>query len=135
MTEAAVFLYDGDCAFCSRCAGFIERHIATPARVAPWQWTDIDTLGLSVDDCDAAVQWVAPGGRRAAGPDAIAAMLRTAPGALGLWKTAGLLLRFPPVRAVAWPVYRWVARNRHRMPGGTAACSLPQAQRNAGNAA
>jgi hypothetical protein len=24
-----------------------------------------------------------------------------------------------------------VARNRHRMPGGTAACSLPQAEREA----
>jgi hypothetical protein len=27
-----------------------------------------------------------------------------------------------------------VARNRHRMPGGTPACSLPQAQRDRGAA-
>jgi len=29
----------------------------------------------------------------------------------------------------AWPMYRWIARNRHRLPGGTATCSLPQAER------
>jgi hypothetical protein len=25
----------------------------------------------------------------------------------------------------AWAVYRCVSRNRHRMPGSTAACALP----------
>ncbi|TBL38587.1 DUF393 domain-containing protein, partial [Verrucosispora sp. SN26_14.1] len=59
-------------------------------------------------------------------PDAIAALLA---GSGRLWRIAGAGLRFPPVRAVAWPAYRWVARNRHRMPGGTAACSLPQETR------
>ena len=30
---------------------------------------------------------------------------------------------------LARPLYRWVARNRDRMPGGTAACALPSSQR------
>jgi hypothetical protein len=28
-----------------------------------------------------------------------------------------------------WPLYRLISRNRHKLPGGTAACSLPQAER------
>ena len=31
------------------------------------------------------------------------------------------------VNTLAGIVYRWVARNRHRLPGGTPACSLPPA--------
>lgn len=33
----------------------------------------------------------------------------------------------PPVRPLAGLVYRWVARNRSRMPAGTAACAVPRA--------
>ena len=97
----------------------------------PWQFADLDALGLTAAQCDDAVQWVdaaatAPpvagrGDRRL--PDRDRALLRSSrpvwrpPGAC--WAAAGT--------ALAWPVYRWVARNRHRMPGGTAACALPHA--------
>ncbi|MFV2103337.1 thiol-disulfide oxidoreductase DCC family protein [Micromonospora sp. LOL_024] len=124
--ERSTFVYDGDCAFCTRCAEFIGRRIPTGAHVVPWQFADLDRLGLTEADCEEAVQWVGRDGSRAAGPEAIAALL----GDSGLlWRAAGVGLRFPPVRAAAWPAYRWVARNRHRMPGGTAACSLPQETR------
>ncbi|MCZ7421035.1 MULTISPECIES: DUF393 domain-containing protein [unclassified Micromonospora] len=122
----STFVYDGDCAFCTRCAEFIERRIPTDARVVPWQFADLDRLGLTEAQCEEAVQWVGSDGSRAAGPDAIAALLASSGRG---WRLAGAGLRIPPVRAVAWPVYRWVARNRHRMPGGTAACSLPQETR------
>jgi predicted DCC family thiol-disulfide oxidoreductase YuxK len=120
------FIYDGDCAFCTRCAEFIERRIPTEARVLPWQFADLDALGLTAAECDEAVQWVGADGVRAAGPDAIGHLLGTSS---RVWRMAGAALRARPVRAAAWPTYRWVARNRHRMPGGTAACSLPQAER------
>jgi hypothetical protein len=58
------FVIDGDWAFCSTCARFIERRIPTPA----------------------------PGG-------------------------------------AAWPAYRPISRNRDRLPGGTAVCALPRAER------
>ncbi|MBQ1049867.1 DUF393 domain-containing protein [Micromonospora sp. C51] len=122
----STFVYDGDCAFCTRCAEFIERRIPTDARVVPWQFADLDRLGLTEAECEEAVQWVGADGRQAAGPDAIAALLTSSGRG---WRIAGAGLRIPPVRAAAWPVYRWVARNRHRMPGGTAACSLPQETR------
>ncbi|TYB99091.1 DUF393 domain-containing protein [Micromonospora sp. WP24] len=124
--ERSTFVYDGDCAFCTRCAEFIERRIPTSARVLPWQFADLAALGLTEAECEQAVQWVGVDGVRAAGPDAIARLL----GDSGpLWRIPGAVLRFPPVRAAAWPAYRWVARNRHRMPGGTAACAVPAAHR------
>lgn len=116
------FVYDGDCAFCTSCARFLERHVPSGARVLPWQFADLDALGLTAADCTAAVQWVAADGTRSAGPDAIARLLAES---RPWWRMVGLLLRLPPVRLLAWPAYRLVARNRHRMPGGTAACAVP----------
>ncbi|MFF0099849.1 thiol-disulfide oxidoreductase DCC family protein [Micromonospora sp. NPDC005257] len=124
--ETSTFVYDGDCAFCTSCAQFIERRVPTGARVVPWQFADLAALGLTEAECEEAVQWVGAAGSRAAGPDAVARLL----GDSGpLWRFAGAGLRLAPVRAAAWPAYRWVARNRHRMPGGTAACALPQEAR------
>ncbi|WP_018351520.1 thiol-disulfide oxidoreductase DCC family protein [Longispora albida] len=119
------FVYDGDCAFCSACARFIERRLRPQARVVPWQFTDLASLGLTTEQADEAVQWVG-GGRVASGPAAIAELLKVS---RPVWRPAGYLLALRPVLALAWPAYRWTARNRHRMPGGTPACSLPQAQR------
>jgi predicted DCC family thiol-disulfide oxidoreductase YuxK len=121
----AVFLYDGDCAFCSSCARWLQRWVPSPVPLRPWQFVDVGALGLTPAECDTAVQWV-DGPRRAAGPAAIAALLRTS--GLG-WRVVGRLLGTRVGLALAWPPYRWVARNRDRMPGGTAACALPAAQR------
>jgi predicted DCC family thiol-disulfide oxidoreductase YuxK len=122
----ATFVYDGDCSFCTSCAQFIERRIPSRATVIPWQFTDLPSLGLTEEQAEAAVQWVDEDGTVAAGPDAIALLLRDAG---RLWEVPGRLLQFGPVRLAAWPAYRWVAGHRHLLPGGTAACSMPQAQR------
>lgn len=129
----AVFLYDGDCAFCTSCARFVERRIPTHAEVVPWQWADLDQLGVTPAEAEEAVIWVAPTWSTAApppvaGPVAIAQLLIDAG---SFWRPLGRLLTVPPVRWLAWRIYRVVARNRHRMPGGTAACALPQAEREA----
>jgi predicted DCC family thiol-disulfide oxidoreductase YuxK len=120
----ATFVYDGDCAFCTTCARFARRWVPTPAVIVPWQFADLARLGLTRAQCEAAVQWVVPGPRGAlAGPDAIAALLASSRRA---WRLVGWLLQRRPVRLLGWQVYRWVARNRHRLPGGTAACALPR---------
>lgn len=124
MTET--FVYDGDCSFCTSCARFIERRIPSQATVVPWQFTDLSALGLTQEQAEEAVQWVGPDGTVASGPDAIALLLRDAG---RLWTVPGRALQISGVRAAAWPAYRWVAGHRHLLPGGTAACSLPQAQR------
>jgi predicted DCC family thiol-disulfide oxidoreductase YuxK len=145
-TDRPTFLYDGDCAFCSMCARFIERHIRTPARIVPYQSAALDELDVTEQAAEVAVQWVDPAGpwpwgRRlpssprssvqtspAPGPVGIARLLRSAAGVSGwlLWRPLGLLLGLRPVLVLAWPAYRWVSRNRHRLPGGTAACVLPR---------
>jgi predicted DCC family thiol-disulfide oxidoreductase YuxK len=117
------FVFDGDCAFCTMCARFIQRWIPTPARVIPWQFTNLDELGLTRAEAIEAVQWVAPGSPAKAGPAGIAALLKSSN---VFWQPLGWLLGLRPITAAAWPVYRCVARNRHRLPGGTAACAVPQ---------
>ncbi|HEX8346304.1 MAG TPA: DCC1-like thiol-disulfide oxidoreductase family protein [Actinoplanes sp.] len=124
--ERPTFVYDGDCAFCSSCATFVKRRIPTRAAVVPWQFADLDELALSREQVESAVQWIDTDGTVASGPDAIALLLRDAG---RLWQIPGTALQAPPVRLAAWPAYRWVANHRHLLPGGTAACSLPQAQR------
>jgi predicted DCC family thiol-disulfide oxidoreductase YuxK len=124
-----VFLYDGDCAFCTSCARFIERHIPTTAEVTPWQFADLGALGVPQADAEGSVQWIDPrpgGAVQAAGPAAIARLLVDAG---SYWRVLGRLLDLRPILWIADPAYRLVARNRHRLPGGTAACRLPQAER------
>jgi predicted DCC family thiol-disulfide oxidoreductase YuxK len=128
----AVFLFDGDCAFCSQCARFIERRIPTTADVEPWQFADLAALGVTQAEAEEAVQWIAPDGTVAPGPEGIARLLADAG---SFWRALGRLLDLRPVRRAAWPIYRLVSRNRHRLPGGTPACSLSQAQRGARRAA
>ncbi|MEU8241610.1 DCC1-like thiol-disulfide oxidoreductase family protein [Actinoplanes missouriensis] len=115
------FVFDGDCSFCTLCAEFIERRIPTTATVIPWQFADLAKLGLTVEQCEAAVQWVGTDGVTAAGPDAIALMLRDAG---RFWSLSGSALALRPVSRLAWPAYQWVADHRHLMPGGTAACAV-----------
>jgi predicted DCC family thiol-disulfide oxidoreductase YuxK len=124
--DSASFLYDGDCAFCSTCARLIRRWVPTTGvRIEAWQFVDLVSLGLTVEHCDAAVQWVSHR-ETASGPAAIARLLRASN---LFWRTVGWLLGTRPALAAAGPVYRWVARNRHRLPGGTATCVLPAADR------
>jgi predicted DCC family thiol-disulfide oxidoreductase YuxK len=120
------FVYDGDCAFCSSCARFVERWIPTQARVEAWQLIDIEAFGLTVTECDAAVQWVTSPTAHTSGPVAIADLLKAG---RPWWQALGALLGLRPVLWVAAPLYRWVARNRSRLPGGTATCALSQAER------
>jgi predicted DCC family thiol-disulfide oxidoreductase YuxK len=117
-----VFLYDGDCGFCTWSAGLVDRYIHSPVPVVAWQWADLTALGLTVAECQEAVQWVSTTTR--SGPAAIAALLRTS--TRRGWRLAGRALATRPAIALAWPVYRLIARNRHRLPGGTAACALPR---------
>lgn len=129
--DTVVFLYDGDCSFCTTCARFIERRIPTRAQVLAWQHADLDDLGVTQAQAEEAVLWIPreDAGRLPpvrSGPEAIARLLIDGG---SYWKPLGWGLSLAPVRWLAWPVYRLVARNRHRLPGGTAACSLPQAER------
>ena len=118
-----ILVYDGDCAFCSASVRLGQRVLTTPARWMPWQFLDLGALGLTREQAVEAVQWVATDGTVTSGPRAIAALLRSAGGA---WPLVGRILALPGVLWLAGLVYRWIARNRYRLPGGTPACAVPR---------
>ena len=116
-----VLVFDGDCAFCTTCARFLERRVVRDGStsLAPWQHLDLDKLGLTQDQCMAAVQWVGEHGQVAQGHAAIAATLRAGH---RVWRPMGVLLVAPGFSWLAAKVYGWVAAHRYQMPGGTPAC-------------
>ncbi|GAA4101390.1 DUF393 domain-containing protein [Actinomadura miaoliensis] len=124
--ERPVLVYDGDCGFCTTSVRFVERRVPTSARIVAFQFADLDALGTTAQRAEYEVLWVDRAGRVTGGAQAIARLLMDAG---GVWWPLGAVLRVPPVRWIAHGVYRLVANNRHRMPGGTAACVLPAAQR------
>ena len=116
-----LLVYDGHCGFCVRSARWIEARLPADARVKPWQSLELEELGLSRPDVQAAVWWIddrdhSP--RRSRGAEAIGRALAEARGA---WGVVGRLIVRPPLIWLARPAYALVAANRHRLPGPRAA--------------
>ncbi|AXE24619.1 DUF393 domain-containing protein [Streptomyces globosus] len=123
MRTRSVLVYDGDCGFCTTSARFAERRVRPRCDVVPWQSADLGALGVSRDRAAYEVLWVTPSGAVHGGARAVAKALLSAGGA---WPVLGGVLGLPGVRRAADAVYRVVAANRYRLPGGTAACALPR---------
>ncbi|MFE0380518.1 thiol-disulfide oxidoreductase DCC family protein [Streptomyces inhibens] len=122
MRRQPVLVYDGDCAFCTSSVRFAERRLRPRCEAAPWQFTDLEKLGVTQQRAEHEVLWVTPNGSVHGGAQAVAKLLLSAHGG---WPLVGALLTLPPVRWFARGVYRVVANNRQKMPGGTPACALP----------
>lgn len=120
-----VLVFDGDCAFCTRCARALQK-IGPDGEIVAWQSTDLAELGLTEERAAAAVQWVSPDGTVSAGHEAIAATLQSAG---GIWRIAGRTILLPGISWLAARCYRLVAANRHRLPGSTPACDTETALR------
>lgn len=117
-----VLIFDGDCAFCTSSVKWIQRWIGRQPVITPWQQTDLSSLGLTQEQCETALQFVDNRGRVGSGEIAVARLLIH--GGKG-WQVLGYIMVIPGIRQICGLGYRWVARNRHRLPGGTAACALP----------
>jgi predicted DCC family thiol-disulfide oxidoreductase YuxK len=117
---SGTLIFDGDCGFCTTSAGWAKR-IVPGADVVAWQLTDLERFGITPEAADAEIQYVDVDGRVSGGAAAIARLL-VSRGAL--WGVLGRVALLPGVRAVAAWVYRWVADNRYRLPGGTPACKV-----------
>lgn len=121
--NAPVLVFDGDCGFCTTSVDWLERTLSRFPRSTPWQWIDLDEHGLTPEDV-AEYAWVLTPSHHYAGHLALSALLRMQP--QFALRFAGHLLATPPISWVAALGYRWIAANRHRLPGGTPACAMPR---------
>lgn len=118
-----VLAYDGDCGFCQTSVDRIRGLAAPTLEAVPWQFLPAASTAPYVQRLDREVLLLHGGRVLAGGADALARWLGTSPSAA--YRTLGAVLRLPGVRSCARVVYRWVSRNRHRLPGGTPACAVP----------
>jgi len=116
-----LLVFDGDCAFCSSSVRFGQRWIGRMPAVSPFQTTELAPLGITAEQCDQAVQYVARDRHVYAGEDAVSMLLL---GAGRGWWLLGAMMRVPGIHWLSGVAYRWVATNRHRLPGGTPACDV-----------
>jgi predicted DCC family thiol-disulfide oxidoreductase YuxK len=124
-----VLLYDGDCAFCTTSVRTAESILGTSGWTAiPYQRADLDALGSFTDGAVSAaraereVLWITPTGKVYGGSDAAGKLLLRS-GRLP-WTALGALAFLPGTRFLLSELYVWIAANRHRLPGGTPACSI-----------
>lgn len=122
VTLVNTLIFDGDCAFCARCVQWMHRHFRRTPEIIAWQKADLADLGLTTEQCQRALQWVsADRSKKLSAHKAVSRVCKDAGG----WITvAGWLLSLPVVSQIAGVMYRWVALNRQKMPGATAACAI-----------
>ena len=125
MSANRVLIYDGDCKFCQRTLDFGIRHLATFPRYVAFQKIDPTTFGLTLDQVTTRI-WLVSEGQSSIEPRGghLAAaeilLMQRNP----IYNILGWLVKTPPTSLIADVVYRWVARNRHRLPGGSRDCKL-----------
>ena len=125
MTTNQVLIYDGDCKFCQLSLEFGIRHLPTFPKYVAFQKIDPIKFGLTIEQVKTQIWLVAQspdqtkpkGGHLAAGE---ILLMQKNP----FYKVLGWLIKTPPTSLLADVVYRWVAKNRHRMPGGSRQCKL-----------
>jgi predicted DCC family thiol-disulfide oxidoreductase YuxK len=114
-------VYDGDCGFCTASVRKGQRWIGHMPTATPYQQLDLVRFGLTEQQCSTAVQYVALDRQVYSAHDAVSALLL---GAGRGWWLLGAMMRLPGIHWLSGVTYRWVARNRHRLPGSTAACAV-----------
>jgi len=113
MDTQPIVVFDGACGFC-RCSVVWARHRVRPdVKFVAWQETDVEALGLTVDQCREALQWVSPDRhRRYSGHRAVARLLRDSP---TWWRFVGRGIDLPGIRVLPWLGYAFVKANRSRL--------------------
>jgi predicted DCC family thiol-disulfide oxidoreductase YuxK len=110
-----VLIYDGHCRFCIQQASRLERWVNGAVRMRSFRDAGVIERypGLTLAQCDQALQLVEPSGRIHSGAAAIATAFRLRP----MLAPVGWLYCLPGIRQIADWGYRLVARNRFRLPG------------------
>lgn len=90
--------------------------------IEPYQHLDLSAYGLTEEQTAEAVYYVTALSTFSAAK----AIARCLIDAKTPWSIAGWLINIPVVISFGELVYALVAKNRHRLPGGTPECSLPR---------
>ena len=133
MTKNSVLIYDGDCQFCQLSLDFgIRKMKVFPSYVA-FQKIDPSTFGLTDEQVRSEIWLVDTSSDKASrlGGHLAASAILGMQGNL-FYRLLAILIKTPPTSWLASRVYRWVSRNRHRLPGGSKACKI-QDNYSAGN--
>jgi predicted DCC family thiol-disulfide oxidoreductase YuxK len=125
MTTNSVLIYDGDCKFCQLSLEFGIRHMKIFPSYVAFQRIDPADFGLTETQVRSEIWLVetSPQGLTRHGGHLAASKI------LGMqtnviYRLAGFLMKTWPTAWLAKHAYRWVAQNRHRLPGGTKACGI-----------
>ena len=120
-SETAVLIFDGDCGFCTTTAYYIKANSSVEIEIHPWQWVELADYGLTKAQASSKVQMVV-NGKPFGGHKAFAKLLRVQ--RQWWFKLAGGLMEVPPFNWFARLTYYFVAKYRHKLPGGTPACAI-----------
>lgn len=118
-----VLIFDGDCGFCTSTANWIVKHSRISIAAVPYQWARLEEFGLTSQQASAEVQLVSDGSIFA-GHYCMAKLLKLQPNLLV--RLIGKLMTAPGINSISELVYKWIAANRHKLPGGTPACEMPR---------
>jgi predicted DCC family thiol-disulfide oxidoreductase YuxK len=126
--QRGLMLNDGDCGFCMRTAALVPR-LGVDVDSVALQSVDLSQWGIDEDRALVEMAYVHPDGNVDYGHRAWAAILTTGPLP---WRAVARAMTTRAGEPVARRVYRWVADNRSRLPGGTPACSIENRPTSAG---
>lgn len=118
-----LLVYDGDCSFCEWTLAVIQRILPALPKAVDGRSHDLMSLGLDEDDVDYSSWLLVIDGDTVthyAGWDGFAELLRRQRS--DFWRFLGNALMLPGIRVIGNRGYDVVAKNRYRLPHGTAAC-------------
>ena len=121
--RGTTLVFDGDCGFCTTAVDWLERTLPAFPPATPFQWADLEALGLTEAEARERV-WLVTPDHQYGGHLAVSAMLRRQP-SVG-WRFLGWFMVAPVISLFSAVGYALTARYRYRLPGGTPACRMPR---------
>lgn len=122
-TQRPAFLFDADCGICQDGTDTIRRRIDPPVDIVAWQQVDLAEWGIPESAVHEGPVFVDTDGQYRIGPLGMGSMLRLS---RAPYRFFGRFMLAPGMRDVLARIGPWMYRHRDRLPGATAACSVPQ---------
>lgn len=125
MSERMTLIFDGDCGFCTSAANVVVKRSQPTVTTIAWQFANLSAFGLTAALTEQRVYLITQndeaGIQTFGGHLAFAQLLALQNNRV--LKVLGIMLKYPPVSWFGAVGYWMIARFRHRLPGGTPACS------------